>query len=714
MTETPKENKELEENKTSEEPINVPIGGIKDAVEKELAGGDEDLKIGVYVCQCGGNISDVVGTEEVAKELAGLPNVTVSRDFIFMCSDAGQELIKKDIEEKGINRVVIGSCSPFLHEQTFRKAVSSAGLNPYLYTHVGIREQDSWVHHDNPEEATDLAARLMSAGVAKANLLSPLKPLEIKAEKHALVIGAGVAGLQAALSIANNDLLVTVVEKSHYLGGRVSQWDTIFPTNLKAHLVLDKLIEKVLSTPNITIHTGTEVVSAKGYIGDFKVRLKQRPRGVSEDFNALDKAIKVCPVEVTDEFNFGLTNRKAIYRPYEGCTPSSAVIDWENCTKCGKCAEVEHQQGAINLEAEAKEFDITVGSVVIATGFTPYEPFAGEFGYKEIPEVITLPQLERLLAKNGPTGGKLEVNGHTVHNIAMIHCVGSRQTKVNNKPQADGNVNEYCSRVCCTATLSAAEEIHQRLPETNVFDFYQDIRTYGREHEDYYINASKNGVTFLRYHPDEIPEVTKSPSGEKHPILIKTKDYLTWGSEVEVPVDLVVLAVGMMPTPVPDLIEMFKVSQGNDRFLLEVHPKLRPVETAIGGVVLAGTAQGPMSIRETSYAGQAAASKVVTILGAGLVELEPFVAQVNLDQCDGAGECVKYCPQDDAIHMESFTEDGKTFQRAVVSAANCNGCGVCVSVCPNRAVDVQGWTLGQYEAMVEAFAVDVRATEDVQ
>ena len=714
MTENPKENKELEEKKNSEEPISVPIDQIKDAVEKELASGDEELRIGVYVCQCGGNISDVVGTEQVAKELADMPNVVVSRDFIFMCADTGQELIKKDIEEKGINRVVIGSCSPFLHEQTFRKAIASAGLNPYLYTHVGIREQDSWVHHDHPEEATDLAARLMSAGVAKANLLSPLHPLEIKAEKHALVIGAGVAGLQAALAIANNDLLVTIVEKSHYLGGRVSQWDTIFPTNLEAHLVLDKLIEKVLASPNITIHTGTEVVSAKGYIGDFKIGLRQIPRGMSEDFDALDEAIKACPVEVTDEFNFGLANRKAIYRPYEGCVPSGAVIDWEHCTKCGKCLNVEHKQGSINLEEKAKEFDLTVGSVVIATGFTPYEPFDGEFGYNEVPEVITLPQLERLLAKNGPTGGKLEVNGHPVKNIAMIHCVGSRQTKANNKPQADGNVNEYCSRVCCTATLSAAEEIHQRLPDTNVFDFYQDIRTYGRGHEEYYIDAAKNGVTFLRYHADEIPEVKKSPSGEKHPVLVKVKDYLTWGSEVEVPVDLVVLAVGMMPTPVSDLVEMFKVSQGNDRFLLEVHPKLRPVETAIAGVVLAGTAQGPMTIRETSYAGQAAAAKVVSILGTGQVELEPFVAKVDLEKCDGAGECVKYCPQDEAIHMESFTENGETFQRAVVSAANCNGCGVCVSVCPNRAADVQGWTLGQYEAMVKAFATDVEVTEDAQ
>ena len=712
MTEPNEENKEKEVKNKPEEPVTVHVDDIKDAVEKELADAEgEDIKIGVYVCQCGGNISDVVRTDLVAKELEKFPNVVVSRDFIFMCSDAGQELIKKDIQEKGINRVVIGSCSPFLHEQTFRKAVSSGGLNPYLYTHVGIREQDSWVHADHPKEATELAAQLMAAGVAKARLLDPLKPTEIKAKKHALVIGGGIAGLQAALSIAKAGLKVTLVEKSHFLGGRVAQWDTVFPTDEDARTVLNRVIEEVLENPNITIHTGTELISAKGYIGDFNIRLRQEPRGVSEDFDGLDEAIKVCPVEVPDEFNYGLSKRKAIYRPYEGCVPSSPVIDWEHCTKCGECLKVG-KKGSINLDEKPREFDINVGAVVVATGFVPYEPFKGEYGYQEIPEVITLPQLERILSKDGPTKGKLEINGHPVHNIAMIHCVGSRQIEGVHKPQPDGKVNDYCSRVCCTATLGAAQQIHERFPDTNIFDLYQDIRTYGRGHEDYYINASKNGVTFLRYHAEEMPEVIKSPAGEKNPVLIKVKDYLTWGSEVEIPVDLVVLAVGMMPSPVGDLIEMLKISQGNDRFLLEVHPKLRPVETAIAGVVLAGTAQGPMNIRESSYAGQAAASKVIAMLITGQVELEPFVARVDPKKCEGSGECVKYCPQDDAIRLETFTENGRTFQRAVVSPANCNGCGVCVSVCPNRAINVQGWTLDQYDAMVEALAMEVAVLED--
>jgi heterodisulfide reductase subunit A len=705
MSETHEENKALDHQAKINEDVSEQVKRIM-AEAKD----GEELRIGVYVCQCGGNISDVVRTDLVAKEMEKLPNVVVSHDYIFMCSDSGQELIKKDIAEKGINRVVIGSCSPFLHEQTFRGAIASAGLNPYLYYHVGIREQASWVHHDNPDEATELSARLMASGIAKARLLNPLESIKIDAKRHALVIGGGVAGLQAALSIVKAGLKVTLVEKSHFLGGRMSQWDRIFPTDDDARSLLHGLISDVLNSPNITIHTGTEVTAAKGYIGDFNIHCKQMPRGVAEKFEKLQAAMDVCPVEVVDDFNFGLSKRKAIYRPYEGCLPSGAVIDWKNCTKCGKCQEVGGAD-KIDLKGEPIEFDLNVGAVVVATGFTPYEPYQGEFGYGEIPEVITLPQLERLLVADGPTKGKLEWNGHPIHSMAMIHCVGSRQIDGVHQPQPDGKVNDYCSRVCCTATLSAANHIRKQLPNVNIFDLYQDIRTYGRGHEEYYINASKNRVTFLRYYGDEIPEVKKAPAGEKYPILVKVKDHLTWGSEIEMPVDMVVLAVGMMPSPVQDLIEMLKISQGSDRFLLEVHPKLRPVETAIAGVVLAGTAQGPMNIRESSTAGQAAAAKVVALLNTGRVELEPYIVKVDAERCNGSGECVKYCPQDDAIRLETFTENGKTFQRAVVAPANCNGCGVCVSVCPTHALGIQGWTLDQYSAMVSALTVDISQLE---
>jgi heterodisulfide reductase subunit A len=293
--------------------------------------------------------------------------------------------------------------------------------------------------------------------------------------------------------------------------------------------------------------------------------------------------------------------------------------------------------------------------------------------------------------------------------MALIHCVGSRQIEGVHKPRADGRVNDYCSRVCCTASLAAANRVRERFPQVNIYDVYQDIRTYGRGHEDYYMRASKNRVTFLRYLADDGPQVVAAEAGEEHPLLVRVKDHLTWGEEIELPVDLVVLAVGMRPSPVQDLMDMLKITPGNDGFLLEVHPKLRPVETAVTGVVLAGTAQGPMNIQESCAAAEAAASKVAVLLGRGKAELEPYVAKVDPERCQGSGECVRVCPQEGAIQMETFTENGTEVRRAVVTAANCNGCGICVSACPSRAIDVQGWRLDEFEAMVAAIAAEIPA-----
>jgi heterodisulfide reductase subunit A2 len=671
-------------------------------------------KVGVYICHCGGNISDTVNCAQVAKTLEKLPDVAVARDYPFMCSDPGQALIAEDIQQQGVNRVVVGACSIFLHEQTFRRTLSRAGLNPYLYYHIGLREQDSWVHHDQPEAATEKAIRMMSAGVARARRMQALEAVRLEAEKHVLVIGGGVAGLRSALDIARMGLKVTLVEKSHFLGGRVARLDTLFPTGEDARHLLHNLIAEVLEEPNITIHTGTELVSAQGYVGNFSLHFRQQPRGVAGKFSALGSAIDACPVQVPDEFNEGLSQRKAIYQPYAGSFPPGLVIDWEHCTRCGECLKFA-PSGSIRLQDEAVEFDLTVGAIVVATGFRPYQPAPGEFGYEELPAgrpssaVITLPQLERLLSSDGPTAGALEWNGRPVRSIAMIHCVGSRQVDGVNPPQPDGNVNNYCSRVCCSATLNAANQMRQRFPDITIYDVYQDIRTYGRGHEDLYLQASKNRVTFLRYLAEEPPEVVADQAG----MLVKVKDHLTWGEQVDLPVDLVVLAVGMMPGPVEDLIEMLKIAPGSDRFLLEVHPKLRPVETAVTGVVLAGTAQGPMNVQESCAAAGAAAAKVAVLLGQGKVELEPYVARVDPERCQGSGECISACPQEDAIHLTTLSVNGNPVTRAVVTPSNCNGCGVCVSSCPNRAIDVQGWRLDEYEAMLDALTDDVPVLEEM-
>ncbi len=665
----------------------------------------EEVRIGAYTCYCGGNISDVVYCEKVAEALAKLPNVVVSRTDMSMCSDAGQAKIEEDIREHGVNRVIVGACAPSLHEQTFRHTVQRAGLNPFLYHHVGLREQDSWVHHDRVA-ATEKAIRLMSAGVAKARLLEPLERIRLTAEQHALVIGGGIAGLRAARDISRRGLKVTLIERSPFLGGHMTQLETVFPTEDDARTLLHSLIEEVVEDHNIAVHTCSTLTGVRGYVGDFQVQITQQSRGVDEE--TAEAAMAACEQEVPDEYNYGLTKRKVIYTAYAGCYPPTPAVDWANVPD-GRL-ELKVDGKTIKLENQPETFEVKVGAIVVATGFTPYEPRRGEYGFGEHPEVVTLPQFIRLLALT-PQGDELTCNGHSVRNIAFIHCVGSRQIEGIHEPQADGNVNNYCSRVCCTATLHTVNELRHRYPDLNIFDVYEDIRTYARGHEEYYTKASESRTVFMRFHGEEPPEVVATPEGDSTTLQINLKDYLTWGEEVEVPADLVVLAVGMMPNPVDDLINLLKVSPGTDRFLLEVHPKLRPVETAVPGIVLAGTAQGPMTIQESCAAASAAAAKVAVLLSQGLVELEPYVARVDLELCTGSGECVEVCAYEDAITLESMKIDGKSVKRAVVTPANCVGCGACVSACPNVAIDLQGWTLKQYQSMIEAIVAEIPAVE---
>jgi heterodisulfide reductase subunit A len=660
----------------------------------------EELRIGVYTCYCGGNISDVVNCEKVAKQLKKLPNVAVSRTNMSMCSDVGQSIIEEDIKENGINRVVIGACAPSLHEQTFRGTVARAGLNPYYYHHVGLREQDSWVHKNNCEGATDKAVRLMAAGIGKARLLEPLAPIELDATKHALVIGGGIAGLRAALDIARRGLHVTLIEKSPFLGGRVAQLDTLFPTGENARETLHRIIDRVISHPNINIFTQTEVEDISGYVGDFQIELKQNSRGVEAENG--EAIMAACEQYIPNEFDYNLTERKVVYKTYPGCYPDLPAVDWENYD--GKPILVDGEE--ITLQNNPTSTTINVGAVVVATGFNPYQPRQGEHGYGEIPEVVTLGALIRHLS-GLKDDEPLTWNGHPVRDIAMIHCVGSREIDGVHPPQEDGQVNDYCSRVCCTANLHMANTLKERFPEINIFDLYEDIRTYGRGHEEYYHEALENMVRFIRFHGDDRPEVKLAAEGDTHPVLVLVRDHLTKGEELEVPADLVVLAVGVMPRQIDHLIKLLKISRGNDRFLAEVHPKLQPVETAVPGVVLAGSAQGPMNVQESCAAASAAAAKVSALLGQGIVELEPFVAQVDLEKCEGTGACIEVCAYEDAIALVEMETNGKKVQRAVVTPANCTGCGNCVSACPNQAIEVQGWTIPQYDAMLDAIALDM-------
>lgn len=671
---------------------------------------EEEIRIGVYTCQCGGNISDAICCECLAKEMSGQPNVVVSRHFEAMCSDAGQALMVKDIKELGVNRVLVGACAPSLHERTFRGTVARAGLNPYLFNHVGLREQVSWVHASDPQGALRKAWRLMMAGLAKARRLKPLSPIVLEAIPKALVLGGGVSGLRVARDISRRGLEVVLLEKSPFLGGRMAQLETTFPYGSSAREELHALMREVVHDARITVLTGAEVVAVKGYVGSFVVDTRQTPRGVAEGNTSLRAAMDACPVSVPDEFNDGLTSRKAIYVAYQDCYPATPAIDWQHCTKCELCQKAAGGQG-IRLTDKPEEIQLHVGAIVVATGFRPYEPRKGEYGFGQIPGVMTLPKFIRFLALNRDAK-TLVVDGRPVRRVGFVHCVGSRQIDGVHEPMSDGKVNDYCSRVCCSATLHTATEVRTRFPDVHVFDFHQDIRTYGRGHEDLYTEASRKGIFFLRFHGDQLP-VVEPGTGDDGSIQVKVVDYLTDGEELQVGVDLLVLAVGFMPTPgvvdwdAPeaerrDLARILKINPGADRFLAEVHPKLRPVETAATGIILAGAAQGPMNLLESCAAASAAAAKVAVLLGRGQVELEPFVAVVDPAKCNGSGACVQVCQYKDAIALQ--TVNGR--RQAVITPANCAGCGACVSACPNRAIDVQGFAICQYEAMVDAILAE--------
>jgi heterodisulfide reductase subunit A2 len=592
-------------------------------------------RIGVYVCHCGGNISDVVDVEAVTERLGAEADVVVARHLPFMCSDEGQGTIEKDIEELGLDRVVVAACTPSLHETTFRRAVAHAGLNPFLYQHANIREQVSWAHVHDHAAATEKAARVVRAAVAKAAGLEPLDKVRVPAVHRVLVLGGGVAGLRAALDLARWGIEVVLVERSAELGGRVLRLGSAYPTQESGLALVERLAASVRAESRIDLRMSTEVVDIAGFVGDFRVQLRTVASG--------------------------------------------------------------------NGQAAAREEG--VGAIVLATGFRDYEPAEAEYGFGD-PRVMTLPAYqERLYA--APAGGELGTAlglGGPVRSVAFLHCVGSRQ--VEGLDRSDGErLNAYCSRVCCTATLRAAAETRRRHPEVRVVDVYRDIRTYARDQEEVYRGASEAGVLFVRVPTDERATVGSAGAADPYPLLVHTRDALTFGTELELPVDLVVLATGMEPGGAEDVVRMTKVPVGSDGFLLEVHPKLRPVESAIPGILLAGTARGPMDITESTVSASAAAAKVATLLAHDQVEMDPFVAKVDPSRCTGAGGCVGACCYAGAIGLQEVeVDEGVVETRAYVNPAVCKGCGACVAVCPNGAIDVQGWEIGQYLAMVDAIA----------
>jgi heterodisulfide reductase subunit A len=619
--------------------------------------------VGVYICHCGGNISDYVDVEELARRAAGLPGVTTARLNLFMCSDPGQELIIQDLRDGLVDRVVVASCSPSLHETTFRNALIRAGLNPYLYVQVNIREQVSWVSHG--EAATDKAAALTAAGVAKARLIATLDPIRVHALDRAAVIGGGVAGLKAALDLARHGLGVTLVEKTPFLGGFSARLGRLFPANQRAGDLLAPLVDQVLSHPRVEVLACSEVTAQEGYIGAFKLTIRRRPPESPEDLAQLALMRRA-----------GLSHGQ--FTPFAGVCPG----------------EPPAREETLNLE---------VGAVLMATGFSPYEPRRDQYGYGSNPEVMTLAELIRELERDQDGQGVLKIGGRPIKSLAMIHCVGSREVPGAVPPDEEGKYHQYCSRVCCTSLLHAALGIRRKYPETAVLDVYRDIRTYGRGHEDIYREAAENGVIFMRFSAENPPVVLRSDNGCALSVMVR--DQLMGGEELELPVDLVVLGAGLRPGRIDNLIDVMKCFTGPDGFLQEVHPKIRPVETAAPGVFLAGSCQAPMDMSEATSAASAAAAKAAAVLSGDEVELEPYVSSVDRGKCKACLTCVRTCP---------YGIPKIAAGKAHIEAAACYGCGACVGECPGKAISLSNFNDVHILAMEQAATMSQPRSKEAQ
>ncbi len=584
-------------------------------------------RLGVYICHCGGNISDTVDVDATLAAVANEPGVVVARTSMFTCSDATQEAIVHDIEQEHLDGMVVASCSPTLHTMTFRGVARRAGLNPYRYTQVNIREQCAWAHTGDRAGATRKAIRLVRAGIARARLTEALEPTVVQTVPRALVVGGGIAGLRAALGLASIGLGVVLVEREPELGGYVGQLGSLYPTGRSGGELIRELVEQVRRQPAITVHTAARLVAKAGTFGDFRVTI-------------------------------------AVDQPPAG--PGGPA-------------------GSDPAAAPPPSVRAQVGTIIVATGFTPATPELGAYGFG-IEGVVTLPEFTRMVDA-GP--GPLTAGGRSVRAIAYIYCVGRRD------PSAEG-AGQGCAQYCCTATVHTALRVAGRDPDVRQYHLYRDLRTYGR-YELLYDASRRQGSVYLRFAAEDPPRVSRD--GASGRLAVAVSDRLEAGAAVEIPVDLVVLVTGMAPRPDPQLAEVLKVPVGRDGFFHEVHPKLRPVATVVDGVLVCGACQGPKGAGESVASALAAVGQTAALLKRGSAELDPQVAVVAAPRCTGCERCLAACPFG-AIGL-SPTAGGSV---AVIDAAGCKGCGACVPTCPEGAIDLLGHTDQEVTAMIDALA----------
>ncbi len=656
-------------------------------------------KIGVFVCHCGSNIAGTVDVEKVAAAARTIPGVVVACDYRYMCSEAGQETITKAIREYGLDGVVVCSCSPRMHEATFRRAAEREGLNPYMVEIANIREQCSWIHK-NREEATEKAIVLMRAAVAKVKRDTPLTAGRSGVTRRALVIGGGIAGLSTALDVANAGYEVDIVEKEPTIGGKMAQLDKTFPTlDCSACILTPKMVEAA-QNENINLYTYSEVEKVSGYVGNFTVTIRKKARFVREDrCTGCGACMEKCPSrKAKNEFNCGLNTRSAIYIPFAQAIPNVAVIDAQHCLKlqtgkCGVCEKV-CAAGAIDYTQQDELIQREYGAIVAATGFQPIRPYQfGEYGYGRYPDVITSLELERLMNAAGPTGGELRCpsDGRKPKNIVFIQCVGSRGQTCRDK--------SYCSKICCMYTAKHAMLIRDHWPDMDVHVFYIDVRTPGKNFDEFYRRAAEEYQ--VDYRKGQVGKIYE----EDGHLMVQGSDLLE-DRQVLMPADLVVLAVAVEPSPdARKLATMLTASMDNNDFFTEAHPKLRPVESPTAGIFLSGMCQGPKDIPETVSQAGAAAAKVIGLLSKKELTANPCTAHPEEVRCNGCGECEKVCPYG-AISYEKkeLRVMGRREKRrvAVVNTALCQGCGACTVACPSGVMDLQGFSNRQILAEVDA------------
>jgi len=658
-------------------------------------------RIGVFICHCGTNIAAGVDIAAVVEAAQGMPGVVFATDYKYMCSEPGQKNIQEAIKEHQLGGVVVAACTPRMHEVTFRKALAEAGMNPYLLEIANLREQCSWVHSDKAE-ATVKAIDLVKMAVAKVNKNQPLFTTTIPIHKRALVVGGGIAGIQAALDIADAGYPVTIVEKEASVGGKMVMLDKTFPTmDCSACICTPKMVD-VGQHPNITLMTYSEIESVQGYIGNFEVTIRQKAKYVDySKCTGCGLCETKCPTKVTSGFEQGMAQRKAIYKLFPQAVPSKPVIDNQACRKllegkCGVCEKV-CPLGCINFQDEDKLVTENFGAVILSTGYEliDWASYYGEYGGGRYPDVITGLQFERMVNASGPTDGKIlrPSDGKEPKTVLIVKCVGSRDPHKG---------RSYCSRACCMYAAKHAHQVLDKITDSRCFVSYMDVRTPGKAYEEFYNRTLEDGAVYIRGRISKIYE-------ENGQLVCQGEDTLI-GRPVTITADLVVLETAMVPSATADKVAgLFAVGTDKDGWLTEAHPKLRPVETNTAGVFLCGVSQGPKDIPDTVAQASAAAVKVCGIFCHDRLDTNPMISKVDVEKCSGCAFCVKVCPYKalELVDLPYRGSGGEKLTRKVaqVNSGLCQGCGACVVSCRPGAIDLLGFTNDQILQEVDALCL---------